>query len=316
MSPKRRISGARRRLSESVSRPRSKRARKPDEGPGKRSAGAAKRRTGSTDAHKLAARAAAAAKTKVVTPARGLLAAALRVWIAAAERAGALVLSAWRRFLRPALLALAALTVALYRFLGRRVTPSGAVAAVCLVALIALAASQWLDYRVVTIGTDAYSGSIEVFAAAPELDRARAGDAHAWLMVPLALAGLVALLLVLTGRPRAARLLVAIGVAAIAISLIVDAPKGLDEGDTAVAYEGAAASLLEGFWLQIATGAVLIAGGLLLPRYLRLGHAPAPTAARSRTPRKPGAAPSPSSRAGAKPKRRPRNERRVHGAGT
>ena len=55
----------------------------------------------------------------------------------------------------------------------------------------------------------------------------------------------------------------------IAIALIVDVPKGLDEGAAAVAYEGAEASLLEGFWLQIAAGAVLIACGLLLPRYLR-----------------------------------------------
>jgi hypothetical protein len=53
------------------------------------------------------------------------------------------------------------------------------------------------------------------------------------------------------------------------ISLAVDVPKGLDEGSAAVAYEGASASLLEGFWMQIATAGVLIACGLLLPRYLR-----------------------------------------------
>ena len=66
----------------------------------------------------------------------------------------------------------------------------------------------------------------------------------------------------------------------IAISLAVDAPKGLDEGQTAIAYEGASASLLEGFWMQIATGAVLIACGLLLPLYLR----PAPAGAAARSP--------------------------------
>ena len=38
-------------------------------------------------------------------------------------------------------------------------------------------------------------------------------------------------------------------------------------------------SLLEGFWLQIAAGSVLIAGGLLLPRYLR----PAPAASSAET---------------------------------
>ena len=87
------------------------------------------------------------------------------------------------------------------------------------------------------------------------------------------------LVLALTGRPRAARLLIAVGVAAIAISVAVDAPKGLDEGNAALTYEGAEAHLLEGFWLQIAAGAVLIAGGLLLPRYLR----PAPAASSAET---------------------------------
>ena len=53
----------------------------------------------------------------------------------------------------------------------------------------------------------------------------------------------------------------------------VDAPKGLDEGEAALAYEGASASLLEGFWLQIATGAVLIACGVMLPLYLRPARA-------------------------------------------
>jgi hypothetical protein len=63
------------------------------------------------------------------------------------------------------------------------------------------------------------------------------------------------------------------------ISVAVDARKGLDEGNAALTYEGAAAHLLEGFWLQIAAGAVLIAGGLLLPRYLR----PAPAASSAGT---------------------------------
>ena len=88
-------------------------------------------------------------------------------------------------------------------------------------------------------------------------------------MLPLAVGGLVVLGLALAGRPRAGRLLIAVGVAAIAISVAVDAPKGLDEGEAAIAYEGAEARLLEGFWIQIAAGAVLIACGLLLPRYLR-----------------------------------------------
>jgi hypothetical protein len=143
------------------------------------------------------------------------------------------------------------------------------VAAVSVVALVALAASQWVDYRGVSVGTDAYTGSVEAVAPAPEINREEAGAAHAWVMVPLAAAGLIALVLALTGRRRLAGLLVAVGAAAIVIAIAVDAPKGLDEGRAAIAYEGAEAHLLEGFWLQIAAGAVLIACGLLLPRYLR-----------------------------------------------
>ena len=73
-------------------------------------------------------------------------------------------------------------------------------------------------------------------------------------------------------------MLVPLGLAVIAISLIVDAPKGLDEGIADLAYEGASASLLEGFWIQLATATVLVACGLLLPRYLR------PQSARSSRP--------------------------------
>ena len=78
----------------------------------------------------------------------------------------------------------------------------------------------------------------------------------------------------LAGRRRLARLLIPLGIAVLAISLIVDAPKGLDEGQAALAYQGAKASLLGGFWLQIATAVVLVACGFLLPRYLGRERAP------------------------------------------
>jgi hypothetical protein len=244
-----------------------------------------KRPAAASDAHKLAGALAAKTKAKLLMPARALLATAVRLWLAVAERAGALVLTAWRRALRPLAAALARLAVATYRALARHLTPARAVALVCLVALAALFASQWLDYRTVAIGTDAYSGVVETVTGAPEVDRARAGDAHAWVMLPLALTGLVALVLAFAGRPRAARLLVAVGAAVLAISLLVDLPNGLDVGAAGVAYEGAAATLIEGFWLQIAAAAVLIAAGAMLPRYLRpaaVGAAREPRARRRR----------------------------------
>ena len=53
------------------------------------------------------------------------------------------------------------------RFGERHVTPARAVAAVGLVAIGALAASQWLDYRSVSVGTDAYSGAVGAVAPPP-----------------------------------------------------------------------------------------------------------------------------------------------------
>jgi len=235
-------------------------------------------------AHQLAERAAKLVRTRVLAPARRLVARFVHLWLALAERAGALVLRAWRRGLRPALAALAALARGAYRALDRHLTPARAVGVACAVALAVLIASQWVDYRMVTVGTDAYAGPAGAVATAPELERARTGDAHAWLVLPLALAGAVALALAFAGRPRAARGLIAVGVATLVLSLAVDAPKGLDLGGAGVAYEGATASLIEGFWLQVATAAVLIAGGLLLLRHLhpRAGAAERTPRARAR----------------------------------
>jgi hypothetical protein len=235
-------------------------------------------RTLASDARR-AAGATGAVAGELLKLGREMLVIPAQLWLAIAELAGTGVLFAWRRLLLPALAALLRVVRAVYRLALRHLTPARAVAAVCLVAVGSLAASQWLDYRTVSVGTDAYSGDLAAVAPAPEVDRERAGDAHSWAMLPLALAGLVVLALALWGRPRAARLLIAIGVAAIAIAVGIDAPRGLDEGDAAIAYEGAEARLLEGFWLQIAAGAVLIAGGLLLPRYLRAAPAPTPAPA-------------------------------------
>ena len=78
-------------------------------------------------------------------------------------------------------------------FAERHLTPARAVAAVALVAAGALVASQWLDYHAVSVGTDAYSGDVGVVAPAPEVETEIAGNAHAWVMVPLGLAALAVL---------------------------------------------------------------------------------------------------------------------------
>ena len=196
---------------------------------------------------------------------------------------------------------------------------------VAIVAAGVLAASQWVDYHSVSVGVDAYAGDVGAVAPPPEIESEVAGNAHGWVMVPLAAAALVAIVLAMLGRRRLAGLLIPIGVAVIAIALIVDVPKGLDEGTAAVAYEAVEAELLEGFWLQLAAGIVLIAGGLLLPRYL------SPQAAKAQA--TPLTGPSLFDRlaaaarraAGRRPKlsrprlprsRPPRPKRKVQGAGT
>ena len=219
--------------------------------------------------------AAGGAGAELLKLGREMLEIPAQLWMAAAEVAGVAVLTVWTRAVRPLLSSLRAIVTAAVRYAERRVRPAHGVIAACLVALGALAASQWLDYRTISVGGDAYSGSVGIVAPAPEVDTRIAGPAHGWVMLPLAAAGLLVLAFALAGRRRLARLLIPLGIVVLAISLIVDAPKGLDEGQAALAYQGAKASLLGGFWLQIATAVVLVACGFLLPRYLGRERAPA-----------------------------------------
>jgi hypothetical protein len=221
---------------------------------------------------------------------RDMVAIPVHLWLAIAEPAGAVVLAAWRRIIRPLLVAAWRLLAAAVRGAQRWLTPKRAVLIVAVAALVALAASQWVDYRSVSVGNDAYSGGVEAVAPAPAVDVERAGDAHGWLMIPLAVAGLLLVGLAATGRRRAGLGLVLVGAAAIAVSLLIDLPKGLDEGQAALAYEGAKASLLEGFWIQIVAGAALIGIGLLLVAYARpeRARAAAPREKRRRRPRRLG----------------------------
>lgn len=274
-----------------------------------------------TDARKLAG-GVASVGAELLKLGREMLVIPTQLWLGAAEVAGAFVLKVWMRGLRPLLVALWKFGRAAIRLAERHVTPARAVVAVSLVAVAALAASQWLDYHSVTVGTDAYAGAVGAVAPPPEVESEIAGNAHGWVMLPLAVAALVVLTVALSGRRRAAVLLVPIGIVVVVIALAVDVPKGLDEGSAAVAYEGASASLLEGFWVQLAAAVVLIASGLLLPRYLRPVTANELSAARptgptlfeklAETARK--RARRPTTRKRRLP--RPRLKRKVQGAGT
>jgi hypothetical protein len=94
-------------------------------------------------------------------------------------------------------------------------------------------------------------------------------------LIPVAALAIVALPFALRGRWQLGRAVALLGAVAIAVTLVVDMPQGLDEGQAAREFEGAEATLLEGFWAELSAGAVLVVAGILLGRYVRLGLQPA-----------------------------------------
>jgi hypothetical protein len=148
-------------------------------------------------------------------------------------------------------------------------SPARATVAVTLVVIAALAASQFLAYRGVAVGVPDYAAAgVEAVAPPPQVDREPAGSAHGYAILPLALIALVALFLATRGRWRLGRAISLLGAVAVGITLIVDLPKGLDEGEAALAFAGAEARLAEGFYLELAAGGALIACGLLVSFHL------------------------------------------------
>jgi hypothetical protein len=189
--------------------------------------------------------------------------------------------AAWRFArgpLRAALLRLDALS----RAASRAVTPARALTAVAAGALVLLALSQFADYRSISIGNDSYAPGIQTVAPAPVTETDATGSAHAYLMVPLAAIGLLTLAAAVTGRRRLCAVPAAIGAVAVLVALVHDRPQGLDTGDRPLAYEGVEATLVGGFYAQIAAGLLLVATSLLLLR--ELGPEGAGSSARRRLP--------------------------------
>ena len=91
-------------------------------------------------------------------------------------------------------------------------------------------------------------------------------------MLAIAIAALFVTAFAVAGRWRLARLLIVLGVAVILISLLVDARQGLREGLAATTYQGAKATLLGGFWVQLCSGVTLAVSGPLLAVHLRAGR--------------------------------------------
>jgi hypothetical protein len=202
---------------------------------------------------------------------RELLVRPWRLWLRAAEEAGEIVLSAAKAAVVPPLERGARGLHAAARFGERVVTPARGLAFVALAAAITLAASQFSDYRAVEIGAPSYAG-VESVAPAPDTEQRSPRSAHGLTVLAIAIAAFCVTVFAVGGRWRLARLLTVLGLAVILISLLVDAPEGLREGLAATTYEGAKATLLGGFWVQLASGVTLVVSGPLLAVHLRGGR--------------------------------------------
>jgi hypothetical protein len=225
------------------------------------------RREATTD--RVGAFASVAKRTSVelVALAREVIRIPAALYLRVAERLGEVVLAVWLRiwpyFVRAWHLAGRALAWA-----QQAVTPARVTVGVALLTAAALAASQWADLSAVSTGVDAYQG-LEDVVAAPEVTTKTVGAAHAWIGIPLAIAAALLIIGSARGRPGLARLLIPVGIAVIAVSLLIDRPEGLDKGNDEIAYDSVTAELLTGFWAQLVSGIVLILLAVVLAKVLQ-----------------------------------------------
>jgi hypothetical protein len=155
------------------------------------------------------------------------------------------------------------------RFLSIHLRPAGTVAFVAAAAAVALGVSQFSDYSGVEVSTSLYAGEVGTTAPVPLTALERAGDAHLWLLLPVAVAALVLIVLTYRGNWRLGRIVGALGLFAILVSLAIDLPQGLDGGRAGVSFNDTKAVVIEGFWAQLSAAAVLVFCGPLLGAYVR-----------------------------------------------
>jgi hypothetical protein len=143
-------------------------------------------------------------------------------------------------------------------------TPQRAICIAILGAAACLIAAQFVEYRAVEIGQSGYAGLPA--ASAPTMDSKTAGQAHAFLLIPVALLAAFLALVALRneGRRGVGRVIFVLGLISLAVILLVDLPAGLDAGVQSSRFAGAKAVLYDGFYAQIAAAAGLMLGGALL----------------------------------------------------
>jgi hypothetical protein len=177
----------------------------------------------------------------------------------------------------------------------RVLTPARAIGCTIVAVGICLVVSQFVDYRGVEIGQASYAGLPEV-AAPPRVDVRTAGQAHAYLLVPLGLiAAALGLLGIVRDRRRLGLAVAALGLLALAVILLVDLPEGLDVGSQSSRFAGASAVLQKGFFAELAAAAGLVLSGLLYyarPCRIRISSSGRAASARRRRPRRPDSSPA------------------------
>jgi hypothetical protein len=168
-------------------------------------------------------------------------------------------------------------------------TPRRAVAAAIAIAGALLLVSQFVDYHAVKIGQPGYADLPEI-ARAPTVDSRTAGQAHAYVLVPVGLAAIA--LAVVCGRSERRRwglAVAALGLVGVAVALVVDLPKGLDAGGEDSRFAGVEAVLENGFYAELAAAAMLVVTGLVYyarPCLIRISLSGRAASARRRRPRR------------------------------
>ena len=143
-------------------------------------------------------------------------------------------------------------------------TPQRAICLTILASAGCLIAAQFVDYRAVEIGQSGYAGLPA--ATAPTEGAKTAGEAHAYLLIPVALLAAALALAALRNERRRGlgRIVFVLGLLSLAVILLVDLPAGLDVGVQASRFSGTRAVLYDGFYAQLAAATGLMLGGLLL----------------------------------------------------
>jgi hypothetical protein len=155
------------------------------------------------------------------------------------------------------------------RFLSIHVRPAGTVAFVAAAAAVALGVSQFFDYSGVEVSASLYAGEVGTTAPVPLTALERGGDAHLWLLLPVAVVALVLIVQTYRGNWRLGRIVGALGLFAVLVSLAIDLPQGLDGGQAGVSFSDTRAVLIEGFWAQLSAAVALVFCGPLLGAYVR-----------------------------------------------